>query len=139
LDLQSGDRVRPMRAPDRVCADFRQAHAADVAGLDKLCNRAYGLLNRHRGIEAAGTVDVDIVGLEPAQRVGDEILHGRRPGVDAEPRAGGIAQCAELDADHGAAAPPAAYPRAEPLLVMAHAAVAAGIAEGDSGVQRGLP
>ena len=80
---------------------------ADVAGLDHLGDRADGLLDRHVRIEPGGAVDVDVVGAEALQRVGQEVAHGRRPGVDAAEGAAGSAQRAELDAElHGVAVEP---------------------------------
>ena len=90
-----------LRAADRLGADLGEADVADVARLDHLGDRADRLLDRHLGVEAAEPVDVDVVGAEPAQRVGEEVLHRDRAAVDADPAAAGIAQDAELDADHG--------------------------------------
>jgi hypothetical protein len=57
---------------------FGEADAADVDGLHHLGDRADRLLE--------GPVDVDVVGVEPAQRVGEEVLdRGRRSLPTMEP------------------------------------------------------
>ena len=52
------------------------------------------------GIDARRPVDVDMVGAEALQAVGQEILHRRRPGVEADQGAARVAQGAELDREH---------------------------------------
>ena len=86
-------------AADGVGADLGQADVADVAGLDHLGDGADGLLDRHGRVEPGEAVDVDVVGAEPAQGVGQGVLHRGRAAVDAEPAAVGAAQGAELHAD----------------------------------------
>ena len=81
LDLQVGDGVHGVRAPDRLRPDLGEAEVAHVAGLHQLGDRADRLLDRHVGEDAAGPVDVDVVGAEPAKRVGEEVLdRGRAVG-----------------------------------------------------------
>ena len=71
-------------APHRLGADLRQPDVADVAGLHHLGDGADRVLDRHGGIEPRRAIDVDVVGAEPAQRVGEEVLHRRGPAVDAD-------------------------------------------------------
>ena len=79
LDLQVGDRdATACGAADRLGADLRQPDVADVAGLDQLGDRADRLLDRHVRVEPRRAVDVDVVGAEPLQRVGEEVLHRGR-------------------------------------------------------------
>ena len=87
LDLQVGDRVHRVRATNRLRPDLGEADVADVARLHQLRDRADGLLDRHVGEDAAGPVDVDVVGAEPAERVGEEVLDRRRAQVVADDRA----------------------------------------------------
>ena len=72
---------------------------ADVARLDQLRDRADRLLDRDVGEDAPGPVDVDVVGAEPAQRVGEEVLDRGRAQVVADDPAVGAAHEPELDAD----------------------------------------
>ena len=100
-------------APQRLGAHLRKADMAHIAGLHHVGDGADRLLDRHAGIEPRGPIDVDVVDAEALQRIGQEILHRRRPRVDADQRPGGIAQRAELDADDEAVARHAlAAPRA---------------------------
>ena len=62
---------------------------ADVAGLHHVGDRADGVFDRHRGIEARGPVDVDVIDAEPREAVGEEVLDGRGARVVAEPGAVG--------------------------------------------------
>ena len=87
LDLQVGDRMDGIGAADRLRPDLGEADIADVAALDQVGDGADRLLDRHVRIETARAVDVDVVGAEALQRVGDEGLGRRRPRVDAEPAA----------------------------------------------------
>src|SRR5438046_3255013 len=80
---------------------------ADVAGLDRIGNRADRFFNRHGWIEPARTVNVDVIGPEPAQCVGEKVLHGDGPRIHAEPGARRIAHRTELDADDCALSPSA--------------------------------
>src|SRR5690606_10955593 len=132
LDLQVADRVDGRGAAQRRGADLGQADVADVSGLDEFGDGADGVLDGHAGVEAGGTVDVDVVGAEPPQAVGEEVLDGGGAGVVAEPGAVGAAQRAELDADHDAVAVGAAQGVAQQQLVVAHAVEVAGVEEGDA-------
>ena len=80
---RSDDRVHRGRPADRLRTDLGQPDRPDVAGLDHVGDRTDGLLDRHVRVEPSGTVDVDVVGAEALQRVGQEGAHGGRPGVDA--------------------------------------------------------
>ena len=84
LDLQVGDGMHGVRPADRLGADLGEADVADVARLDHLRDRADRLLDRDVGEHAPGPVDVDVVGAEPAQRVGEEVLDRRRAQVVAD-------------------------------------------------------
>ena len=84
LDLQVDDRVHRRGAADRLGADLGEADVADVAGLHQVGDRADGVLDRHRGIEARRAVDVDVVDAEARQAVGEEVLHRGGAGVVAE-------------------------------------------------------
>ena len=93
---RSGGRRRPAgscpRPPPRgrCAARTRPPPAGD---------RADGLLDRHGRVDPRGPVDVDVVRAEPAQRVGQEVLHRLGPVVDADPAVRRVAEPAELDAD----------------------------------------
>ena len=110
---------------------------ADVAGLYRIGNRADRFFNRHGRIEPARTVNVDVIGPEPAQCVGEKVLHGGGPRIHAEPGARRIAHRTELDADDCALSP-SAKGLPDQQLVMAHSVVVAGVEQRDAGVERGL-
>ena len=95
-----------------------------------------GVFDRHRRIEPGRAVDIDIIGAEAAQRVGDKVLHRRGPAVDATERAGRIAQRAELHRDDDAVARCALERPADQHLVVTHAVEVAGIDQRDPGVHR---
>src|SRR3954469_11201220 len=84
---------------DAVRAALREPDVADVAGVDELLDGADGLLDGHVRIHARRPVDVDVVGAEAAQRVGQRGLDRLRAGVVAEPMALDRALRAELHAD----------------------------------------
>ena len=81
-----------------VGAGLREADVAHVAGLHHLRDRADRVLDRDRGVHAGEAVDVDVVGAEPLQRVGEEVLDRGRTPVDAGPAPLDVAQRPELDA-----------------------------------------
>jgi hypothetical protein len=85
LDLEVHDRMDRVRPAERLGAGLREPDVADVAGLDHLRDGADRVLDRHRGIDAGGAVDVHVVRVEPAQRVGEEALDRGGPGIDARP------------------------------------------------------
>ena len=138
LDLQVGDRVHGVGAADGLGADLGEADVADVAGLHELRDRADRLLDRDVGEDAAGPVDVDVVGAEPAKRVGEEVLHRRRAQVVADDAAVGPAHEPELDAEHDLLAIAAAERVANQQLVVPHPVVVARVEQRDPGVERRL-
>ena len=81
FDLQIGDRMHRMGASDRLGADFRQPDMPDVTGADHVGDGADRVLDWHCRIEPGRAIDVDMIGAEPAQRVGEEVLHRGRAGV----------------------------------------------------------
>ena len=134
FDLQVGDGVSSVGAADGVDAGLGQPHIAHVAGLDEVADGADGFLDRHVRVDPAWPVDIDVVGVEALQGVGEERLHCRRAAVIAEPGTVGAAQGPELDADHDLVAPAAGQRLGDEHLVVAHAVVVAGVEEGDPGV-----
>src|SRR5262249_26810819 len=120
FDLEVADRVHLHRATDVLHADLREADVANVARLDHVGDRPDGLLDRHGGIEARRTVDVDVIDAEARQGVGEEGLRRGGPGVEAEMGAVGPAQAAELHAQQGLVAARARERLADEELVLAH-------------------
>ena len=59
-------------AADGLRPHFREADVAHVAGLDHVGDGADGVFDGHVGIEARGAVDVDVVGAQALERVGQE-------------------------------------------------------------------
>ena len=122
-------------APDGFRPGFGETDVAYVAGLHQVGDRADGLLDRDSGVDASEPVDVDVVGAEPRERVGEEGLDGRGSAVDADPAPGGVAQGAELDADRDLIAVAIAQRLAYQQFVVAHAVVVAAVEQGDPGVE----
>ena len=89
-----------MRPPDRVCAEFGQPDVPDVSLLHQLRDRADRLLDRHLWVEPRRPVDIDMVDTQAHQRIGQEVLHRRRSGVQAPESAVRRTQAAELDREH---------------------------------------
>ena len=94
------------------------------------------VLDRNRRVHAAEAVDVDVIGAQALQGVGQEVPYRHRPSVDADEGIVEGAQGAELDAEDHAVAVPAPQRLADEQLVVAHAVVVAGIEQGDPGIQR---
>ena len=136
LDLQVADRVHRRGPSDRLDADLREADVADVAGLHHVGDRADRLLDRHRGIEARRTVDVDVVDAEAREAVGEEVLRRGGAGVVAEIGAVGPAQAAELHAEQGPVAAGPGQRLADEELVLPHRIEVAGVDEVHAGVER---
>ncbi len=127
-----------MRAPQRLGGRFRHADMADIAGFDHLGDGADRVLDRHRGIDPRRLIEVDVIGAEPAQRIGQKILHRRRPAVVTEIFQVGRAHRAAFDGYEGALALAAFKRVADQHFVVAHAVEIAGIDHGDAGFQRGM-
>ena len=127
-----------MRPAQRVGPRLGEAEVADVAGLDHLLDGPDRLLDRHGRVDPGRLVEVDIVGAEPAQRVGEEVLHRHGAAVDADEAAVGRAHCAELDGDEYVLAPAPLERLAEQQLVVARAVEVAGVEERDARVQCGM-
>ena len=131
FNLQVADRMDRVGAANRVRSHLRQADRANVAGLHEVRDRADGVLDGDGRIEPAGPIDVDVIDAETGQGVAEEVLHRRRPRVDAEPAAVGAAQRAELDRQQRLVAPVPQRP-ADEQLVVSGAVVVAGIEQRDA-------
>ncbi len=138
LDLQVADGSHGGGAPDGVGAQLRQPDVPDVTGLAHLLQRADGLLHRDLRVEAARAVDVDVVGLQAPQRVGESVLHGLRRHVvgDRLETAVGSAARAELDAQDDVLAPSFAQGTRDEHLVRARAVEVSGVDEVQARVDR---
>ena len=122
---------------DRLGPDLRQPDRSYVAGPHEIGDRADGVFDRHRRIQARRTIHVDVIGAEPDQRIREEVPHRRGARVDATPAAAGTVQHAELDRELDLVA--AAGDRlADEQLVVARAIVVAGIEEGHAALHRGV-
>jgi hypothetical protein len=138
LDLQLRDRMDGGGAADRRDAHLREADVADVAGLHELRDRADGLLDRHRRIEARRLVEVDVVGAEALERVRQRGLDRGRAAVEAEVGAVRAALGAELHLDEDLRAIAALQRLAQEQLVVPHAVEVSGVKERDAGVEGGV-
>ena len=87
LDLQVGDGVNRVRTPHGLGTRLGETDVADVAGLHELRDRADRLLDRDVREDASRAVDIDIVGAETAERVGEEVLDRGRTQVVPDDRA----------------------------------------------------
>ncbi len=88
------------------------------------------------GIETRGTVDVDVVGAEALQRIGEEVFGRGRPCVHAGEFAGGTAQRAELHADLHLFARHILQGLAHQHFIVAHGVEIAGVEQRDAGIER---
>jgi hypothetical protein len=107
LDLQVGHWMGGMRAPERLGSCLRQADVAHPAGVDHLRDRSDRVLDRDGRVHATEAVDVDVIGAQALQGVGQEVPYRHRPSVDADEGVVRGAQRAELDAEHHTVAVPA--------------------------------
>ena len=101
LNLKIGDGMDGVGAADGFGAHFGESDGAYVAGLDQIGDGADGIFDGDGRIAAGRTVDIDVVRAEAFEGVGQEILHGRGPGVEAGPASIGTAQGAELNGNQG--------------------------------------
>jgi len=125
-----------MGAADGLGAGLGQADVADMAGGDQLGDRPHGVLDRDLGVHPAETVDVNMIGPEALEAVGEEVADRHRPAVDPDVGQVGAAQGAELHAQHHLV--PVPQRLADKELVVAHAVVVAGVEQADPGVQGGM-
>ena len=135
LDLEIADGVDRLRPTDGVRSHLRQPDGADVPGFDEIRNRADGVLDGHTWIEAARTIDVNVVQAEARQTVREKILHRDGPGIQAEPAPIRAAQRPELHRDQRLVATIAQRP-SDQQLVVPGGVVVAGVEQGDPGVKR---
>jgi hypothetical protein len=129
--------VHGVRAPDRLGADLGETEVADVARLHQLPDRAHRLLDRDVGEDTARPVDVDVVGAQPPERVGEEVLDRWRAQVVSDDRPVRPAHEPELDTDYGSLAVTALQRPANQQLVVPGGVVVAGVEQGDAGGERG--
>jgi hypothetical protein len=109
---------------------------AHVTGLDQVGDGAGGVLDGHLGVEPGRAVDVDVVGAQALQRVGQGRLHCGRARVVTQPAAVGAALRAEFHAELVAVARACGQRLAQQHLVVAHAVEIAGVEQGDTRVER---
>src|SRR4029077_18085103 len=101
-------------------------------------NAPAGFLDRTVRSEPRRTIDVDIVGPQPAQAIAQKILHGSRARVIKPKTPGGVAKRTELDADLHAFARTIAQGLRDQQFVVAGAIEIAGVEQRDAGVERGV-
>ena len=138
FNLQRRDRMHRVRPADRFRRRFRQPDVTDIAGLDHVGDGADRVLDRHRGIEPRGLIEIDMVGAETPQAVGEKILHRDRPDIVAEKFQVRAAHRPELERDEGALALAAPERLADEHLVVSRAVEVAGVEHGDAGFERGM-
>ena len=117
---------------------LRQADVADVAGLYHVGDGADGVLDRHLRIDPRGLIEIDIIGAQSLERIGEEVLGRRRTCVIAQALAVGIAHGAVFDGDEGALPPPAFQGFAQHQFGVAGAVEIGRVDQRDAGVERGL-
>ena len=96
FELDVGNGVDGVGAADGLGADLGEADVADMARSDEIGDGADGLLDRHRGIEAGRAVDVDIVGAEAGERIGEEVAQCHGAGLDARQPPEGVRSAPNL-------------------------------------------
>ena len=138
FDLQVRDRQHRVCAADGLHTHFGQAECAYVTGLDQIGDRADGVFDGHIRIQACGPVNVDVIGTQTLQRIGERGLDRRRTLVVSEPGAVRPALCAEFDAELVTVARHRCQRLAQQQFVVPHAVEVAGVEQRDAGIQRGV-
>ena len=92
--------ARFVRASDRVGCGFGQAKVADLARLNELGHGTNGVLDRRVRINAVLIIEVDHIDLQPAQGCLASRAHIVRLSIDADKRAIGRPDIAELGRKH---------------------------------------
>ena len=129
--------MRSLRAADRRRAHFRETDVPDVTGTHHVGDRADRVFDRDRGIEPRRAIDVDVLRPQPLERIGEKILHRRRPRIVAAPAAVRSTQRAEFHRIDQALARHAVERAADQHFVVAHAVEIAGVDQGDTGFDGG--
>jgi hypothetical protein len=136
LDLQVIDRVHRMSPPQRIRPHLGEPDVAHVPRVDQISDRADGFLDGHVGIEPSRPVDVDVVGAQPDQAVGQRVLHRTRPAVDPHVGPVRVALAAELQADVDLGARAAAQRLAQQQFVAPHPVEVTGVQQCHTGIER---
>ena len=123
-----------VRAPDRVGARLGQAQMPHMPGPDQVGDGTHRVLDRYRRVDPSGPVDVDMVGAQALQAVGQEVLDRGRSAVEADEGPARVEHGPELDREHRCIAPALDGPR-DQRLVVAHAVEVAGVEQVDAGVE----
>jgi len=134
LNLQVHYGVHLLRAGHRVGAYLGQSDATHVTGLHHVGDGAHRVLDGDSRVEPGRAVDVHVVHPEAGEAVGEEILHRRRAGVEAQPAAVRGAQRAEFHRKQRLVPAFAQRPSDEELVV-AGAVEVARVKQGDALVQ----
>src|SRR4051812_8452031 len=137
LGLDRGDGVHAVRLLGLGDADLRQAQMADLALADQLRHGAPRLGERDLRVDAVQVVQVDHVGVEPAQAGLDRLAYVAGRPVAYDLTGAGIGDQADLAAEHGTVAY-AVQGLAHELLVVPRAVDVAGVQERHAQVD-GLP
>ena len=100
LVLDDGDRTLCVGAADKFRGSLGQAEVGDLAGIDKLADRARHLLDGNLWVDAVLHVDIQVVAAEAAQRTLRAAADDLRAGVDLpRRRTGGVDVPPELGED----------------------------------------
>src|SRR4029453_17090191 len=105
---------------------LRQADVSHVTGGDHFRDGPDCLLDWHLWVHPAKAIDVDVIGAEPAQGIGQEIPDRHWSAVDADEGIVGSAKCSKLHTDDYAVPVPAAQRVPNEQLIVPHAVVIAG-------------
>ena len=128
-----------VRTADRLGPDLGQSDVADVASVHHLADRADRLLDREVGEDPPGPIDVDVVGAQPAERVGEEVLRRlRAAGRCRRSHPSGARMSPNLTLSTACSRFAASERVANEQLVVPRRVVVARVEQGDAGVERGL-
>ena len=121
LALKRGDRMRRVRAPDRVGTRLGETEEANLALGDQLTHRAHRLLDRHGRVDPVQIVEVDRLDAEPRETRLAARPHAQRAGIDVDRHAAGrIGKEPEFGREHDTG-PPIANRSSDEMLVRAPA------------------
>src|SRR4051794_7490080 len=126
-----------MRPSDRVRAGLGQSNLAHKACFDEIRDCSDCLLDWHRGINARGLIEIDVVRIEAFQGISKKVLDASRASVNTNESASRVTQSAKLHGDE-CILPMAVQRSAQQVFVVTHTVKVACVEEGNTGFERGL-
>src|SRR2546422_9637570 len=108
---------------------------SNVSCLNQVSDGAYRIFNGDVWVEPGRPIDIDVVGAEALQRLGQIVLHGHRTGVNAIPPPLRVSQSAEFDAQYHRAAVAASDCFPDQKLIVTAATEVGRVEQCNAGIQ----